>query len=54
VHLNRNNSGGSTIAGIRAVGLRLQIAAALKNAFRIKFCLTKEFINYVGFVKVCA
>jgi hypothetical protein len=52
--LNRNNSGGSTTAGNRAVGLRLQIAAALKNVFRIKFCLTKEFTNYVGLVEVCA
>jgi hypothetical protein len=31
-----------------------RIAAALKNAFRIEICLTKEFINYVGLVKVCA
>jgi hypothetical protein len=46
VHLNKNNSGGFATAGIKAVGLRLQIAAALKNAFRIKICLTKEFTNY--------
>jgi hypothetical protein len=31
-----------------------RIAEALKNAFRIKICLTKEFINYVGLIKVCA
>jgi hypothetical protein len=43
--LERNNSGGSATAGIRAIGLRLQIAAALKNVFRIKVCLTKEFTN---------
>jgi hypothetical protein len=29
-------------------------AAALRNVFRIKICLAKEFINYVGLVKVCA
>jgi hypothetical protein len=51
--LNRNNSGGSATAGIRAVGLHLQIATALKNVFRIKICLIKEFTNYVGLVKVC-
>jgi hypothetical protein len=52
--LSRNNSSGSVTAGIRALGLRLRIAAALKNAFRIKICLTKEFTNYVGLVMVCA
>jgi hypothetical protein len=52
--LNRNNLGGSATAGIRAVGLRLQIAATLKNVFRIKICLTKEFTNYVGLIKVGA
>jgi hypothetical protein len=31
-----------------------RIAAALKNTFRINICLIKEFINYVGLVKVCA
>jgi hypothetical protein len=50
--LNRNNSGCSTTAGIRAVGLCLQIAAALKNIFRIKIGLTKGFAKSVGFVKV--
>jgi hypothetical protein len=52
--LNRNNSDGSAIVGIRAVGLRFKIAPALKNVFRIKFYLAKEFTNYVGLVKVCA
>jgi hypothetical protein len=50
--LSRNNSEGSATASIRAVGLCLQIAAALKNVFRIKFGLTKEFAKRVGFVKV--
>jgi hypothetical protein len=40
-------------AGTRDVRVP-RIAAAPKNAFRIKICLTKEFINYVGLVKVCA
>jgi hypothetical protein len=36
-------------------GIRVpRITAALKNTFRIKICLTKEFINYFGLVKVCA
>jgi hypothetical protein len=52
--LIRNNLGGSATAGIRAVGLRLQIAVALKIVFRIKVYLTKEFTNCVGLVKVCA
>jgi hypothetical protein len=61
--LSRNNSSGSATAGIRArftltAGTRdirvPRVAAALKNAFRIKIILTKEFTNYVGLVKVCA
>jgi hypothetical protein len=52
--LSRNNSGGSATAGIRAVGLCLHIAAALKNVFRINICLIKEFTTRVGFVKVGA
>jgi hypothetical protein len=40
-------------AGTRDIGVP-RITAALKNAFRIKICLTKEFIKYVGLVKVCA
>jgi hypothetical protein len=40
-------------AGTRDVRVP-RIVAALKNAFRIKICLTREFINYVGLVKVCA
>jgi hypothetical protein len=58
-----DDSSGSAIAGIRAVGLPtvdtrcrriIRTTAALKNVFRIKVCLTKEFTNRVGFVKVCA
>jgi hypothetical protein len=51
VHLSRNNSGSSATTGIRAVGLLLQLQQLLKNIFRIKFGLTKEFTNRVGFVK---
>jgi hypothetical protein len=40
-------------AGTRDIRVS-RIAAALKNAFRIKIYLTKEFINYVGLVKVGA
>jgi hypothetical protein len=49
--LSRNNSDGSATAGIRAVGLLLQLQQLLKMLFRIKFGLIKEFIKYVGFVK---
>jgi hypothetical protein len=50
--LSQNNSGGSATAGIRAVGLFLQLQQFLKHAFKIKTCLTKEFMKYVGYVKV--
>jgi hypothetical protein len=49
--LSWNNSSGSATAGIRAVGLLLQLQQLLKMFFRIKFGLTKEFAKYVGFVK---
>jgi hypothetical protein len=52
--LSRNNSGGSATAGIRAVGLLLQLQQLLKHVFRIKTCLIKEFTKYVGYVKVGA
>jgi hypothetical protein len=52
--LSWNNSGGFATAGIRAVGLQLHIAAALKSVFRIKICLTNKFAKYVGFVKIGA
>jgi hypothetical protein len=38
-------------AGTRDIKVS-RIATALKNTFKIKFCLTKEFTNYVGLVKV--
>jgi hypothetical protein len=37
-HLSRNNSGGSTTAGIRAVGLPLHLEKFLKSVFWIKVC----------------
>jgi hypothetical protein len=37
-HLNRNNSGGSATAGIRAVSLLLRLEKLLKSIFWIKVC----------------
>jgi hypothetical protein len=48
--LSRNNSGGSATAGIRAVGLFLQLQQLLKM-FQDKNHLTNKFATYVGFVK---
>jgi hypothetical protein len=52
--LSRNNSGGSATAGIRAIGLFLQLQQLVKYVFKMKTCLTKEFTKYVGYVKVGA
>jgi hypothetical protein len=52
--LSWNNSGGSATAGIRAVGLFIQLQQLLEMFSLDKICLTKEFTNCVGFVKVGA